>query len=81
MLEKFNCDEVIKVFVIQWDDTSSKVRISVIKCLGQILKRKANKNISDAFEFLKRLICAQTLDNPYNPVSQAENNQYGQSFW
>ena len=64
-MEKFSRDEVMKVLIVQWQDTSPQVRINVIKCLGKILRNKASKDVSEALKFLHGLICSLPMSFPY----------------
>ena len=65
LMEKFSRDEVMKVLIVQWQDTSPQVRINVIKCLGKILRKKTTKNVSEALKFLHGLICSLPMSSPY----------------
>ena len=41
IMEKHSKEEVLKILLLKWQDSSPQVRDNVVKCLGKIFQKKA----------------------------------------
>ena len=81
IMERHSKEDVLKILLLKWQDSSAQVRDNIVRCLGKIFKNKAEKSIEVAFNFIRGIICCIPISQPYGIEVDSERNQSGQTIW